>query len=296
MVRIASVCARACVSVCAAVLAAIGAAAAQPAKPPTQPEAIAQFVSAFITPTRTTGRMARWENGICPLTAGQQPAVTAFVTQRVKEVAALVGAPVNSDPSCRPNIEIVFSRIPQDLLDNIRDNQSDYLGYADSSAERQKLATVTRPIQAWYTTQTVDQRGKGRIDGARSVGRGATEAMGDATFVRATGSLIKDGVRSAFYHIIIVADDTKLTGYEAGPMADYIAMLALTQLNSLDICQPLFSIENMMAKGCEAKTGKLTDNDIAYLRGVYRMSPDRKQLSSQKNDIVDVMNQALNGP
>ena len=289
------------VGVCAALLAAAGAAAAQPAPPPprapTQPEAIAQFVGNFVTPTHATGKMARWETGICPLTAGQQPAVTKFVTERVKQVAALVGAPVNSAPDCKPNIEIVFSRIPQDLLDNIRDHQRDYLGYAESSADVLKLSTVTRPIQAWYTTQTVDQRGRGRIDSARSSSaRASTETLGDATFVRATGSLITEGVRSTFYHVIIVADDTRLTGYEAGPMADYIAMLALTQMNSLDICQPLFSIETMMAKGCETKNGKLTDNDIAYLRGVYRMSPDRKLLSSQKNDIVDVMNQALNGP
>ena len=51
---------------------------------------IQSFVASFATPTRTTGKIARWEDGICPLAVGQQPAITKFVTQRVKDVAAMV--------------------------------------------------------------------------------------------------------------------------------------------------------------------------------------------------------------
>jgi hypothetical protein len=42
--------------------------------------------------------------------------------------------------------------------------------------------------------------------------------------------MVSAGVRSGFNRIIIVADINKLAGIEAGPLADYIAMLALTQL------------------------------------------------------------------
>jgi len=283
------------ISVCAALLAAAGAAAAQPAqsppRAPTSPEAVVQFVDNFVTPTHTTGKVARWEEGICPLTVGQQPAVTKFVSDRVKQIAALVGAPVNSSATCTPNIEIVFSRVPQELLDNIHARQPDYLGYAESGADIKKLATMTKPIQAWYETQTVDLRGMGRIDSARP-----QENPNGVHVARSTGNHLTDGVRSTFAHIVIVADVTKLAGYEAGPLADYITMLALTQINSLDTCQPLFSIENMLAKGCEAKNGKLTDNDIAYLRGVYKMAGDKKLLANQQNEIASVMQKVLDGP
>ena len=272
-------------------------------------EVIEKFVASFATPTRMTGKIARWEDGVCPLTVGQQPAVTKFVTQRVKDVAAMVGAPVNATPSCTPNIEIVFTKIPQALLDNIRKHQTDYLGYAESNAQREKLATVTRPVQAWYTTQTKDLQGMSKIDRARRMGEGiampcftcigrgagSTEYLPDASYAGITGNRVSDGVRSAFYHIIIVADINGLAGYEAGPLADYIAMLALTQLNSLDTCQQLPSIENMLAKGCEAKAGVLTQNDIAYLRGLYKMSPDRMLLITQKSEIADRMKESLGG-
>ncbi|HSS14022.1 MAG TPA: hypothetical protein VLL04_09020, partial [Rhizomicrobium sp.] len=92
---------------CAVLLmAGVGQAAAQPA-----PDTIAQFVSSFATPTQTTGKIARWKTRICLLAVGQQPAVTKFVTDRVKEVAVMVGAPVNDSPTCTPNIEIVFTSL-----------------------------------------------------------------------------------------------------------------------------------------------------------------------------------------
>jgi hypothetical protein len=128
------------------------------------------------------------------------------------------------------------------------------------------------------------------------VGRGGpTEYLPDANYASVSGDHISDGVRSVFYHIIIVADINRLKGYEAGPLADYVAMLALAQLNSLDTCQELPSIENMLAKGCEAKTGVLTGNDIAYLRGLYGMSPDRMQRATQMSEIADRMSQTLGG-
>lgn len=281
-----------------------------PTESPTESsEAIDQFVASFATSTRMTGKIARWEAGICPLAVGQQPALVQYVMQRVKDVAAMVGAPVNPSKSCTPNIEIVFTRVPQELLNSVRTRQADFLGYAENQAELDRLATITRPLQAWYETQTQDRKGMNRVDSARRPGEGVTlacfacgqrgqaptEYLPYATYAGVTGYRINDGVRSTFRHVTIVADVVKLTGYEAGPLADYIAMLALTQLNSLDVCQPLPSIENMLAKGCESKNGALTRNDIAYLGGLYKMDLERLRFTSQRNDIANSMKQALAG-
>jgi hypothetical protein len=258
-----------------------------------------------------TGKIARWEKGICPVTVGQRPAIATYVTKRVKEVAAAVGAPVNDWETCTANIEIVFTRTPQELLDNVRQHDADYLGYAESSAEREKLATVTRPIQAWYTTQTRDLRGTGSIDTGRSRGAGASMSnftyvpcpgcrggnpgpiqLGDAKFASVSGNRISDGMRSTLYHILIVVDPGKLQDNEIGPLADYIAMLALTQLSSLDVCQQLPSIVNILAPACERKPNSITEDDLAYLRGLYKMS-SQKSLVVQRNEIADRMSEAM---
>ncbi|MEO8301920.1 MAG: hypothetical protein ABI608_09005 [Rhizomicrobium sp.] len=276
-------------------------------------EVVEQFVSSFVTPTRMTGKIARWEDGVCPITVGQRPAVAAYVTQRVKDLAAMVGAPVNAAQSCKPNIEIVFTTTPQDLLNNVRAHDADYLGFAESSDMRDRLAIVTRPLQAWYTTQTKDLHGLSRVDSGDRRGEGIampnftaaspcrgcvtdysiTYYLPYATEAHVTGDRISDGVRSAFFHVLIVADPSKLQDRGIGELADYIAMLALTQLNSLDTCQQLPSIVNMLASGCDRKTNTLTDNDTAYLRGLYKMNADRRLLATQKGDIAGRMSQTL---
>ncbi len=45
------------------------------------------------------------------------------------------------------------------MLDNIREDHREWLGYYSSSEELDRLGTVTRPIQAWYSTATMDLLG-----------------------------------------------------------------------------------------------------------------------------------------
>jgi hypothetical protein len=251
------------------------------------------FTKAFAAPTQLSGKIARWQRRLCPLTLGEKPNTAAFITQHVKYVGLAVHAPVNTDASCTPNIEIVFTTTPQDLLDNVRKSEGVLLGYASTSTQLDKLAQVTRPVQAWYTTETMD------CNGMRAIDTGAvSNASGDRQFSPPSyahcGSRIVDGLVTGFNHILIVIDTTKLAGQEVVPLADYIAMLALTQLNSLDTCQTQPSIVNIMATGCEHSETALTEFDLAYLQGLYRMSAGRK-VHMQRNEIGDTMKDRLEG-
>jgi len=58
-------------------------------------------------------------------------------------------------------------------------------------------------------------------------------------------------------------------GQQIVPLADYISMLALTQINSLDACQQLPSIVNKLAADCDHAADGLTQFDLAYLQGLY---------------------------
>ena len=272
-------------------------------------EVIGNFTKSFATPTMLTGKIARWERGVCPVAVGQKPSFTRFITQRIKYVAIAVGAPVNTEASCTPNIEVVFTTTPQALLDNVRKNEAVYLGYAISSAQLDALAIVTRPIQAWYTTETVDLIGKRQLDSGRppesggvtmaselvmpsSRASGAPTTMANAYRARSTGNRIDGGIHSGFNHIMIVVDTTKVADQTVVLLADYISMLALTQLNSLDVCQQLPSIVNLLAADCSHAVEGLTQFDLAYLQGVYKMGAG-KSLALQRNDIADAMTDTL---
>lgn len=287
-------------------IAAAGAAMAQPRPGDSvtvtgarDPLTARRFVETFTAPTRITGKIARWEVGVCPITVGLKPVYAKYISQRVRDVAAEVGAPVNKDAACKPNIEIVFTTTPQALLDNIRKKQEAFLGYADTKAQRDKLAQFHDPIKALYLTQTVDLRGKAQIDSGKTSGQLEIQmycdicappyftmripgaSAGAVTGARAMG----DGLRAGFHHVIIAADPTKLRDHEVGTLGDYVAMLALTQLSSLDVCQNLASVTSLLTPGCATSAQALTVNDLGYLRGLYHMNPERA-LSVQQDQIA----------
>lgn len=270
---------------------------------------VEKFAKAFFTPTKLAEKIARWESGVCPVTIGQPPGVASLVTDRVKDIAASVGAPVNGNEACTPNIQIVFTTTPQALLDDVRAHDPDYLGYAEDSAARERLATITRPIQAWYSTETIDLDGRRQVDSSRRLGIAMNNitafampfSMGVnrdpislpyATYAKVTGNHINNGVRSGFNHVLIVVDSSTLAGRGLNPLGDYIAMLALSQLRSLDVCQQLPSIVNMMAPNCNQAMEGMRTADLAYLRGLYKMDAD-KDLLRQQNEIADRMQEAL---
>lgn len=253
-------------------------------------QVIEKFVESLATPTRIAGKIAHWEVGVCPLTVGLKPAFTKFISRRVRDVAAKAGAPVSATADCKPNIEIVFTTTPQALMDNVRRNRSAFLGYHDNAGQADRLARVTHPIQAWYATATRDLRGKTRMDTPAAQGVGEQSAIqGDTGQLEwgaaaVTGSRLGDGLHSVLYHVIIVADPTRLVQDETGALADYIGLVALAQVSIPEGCQSLPSIVNLLIAGCPPVAG-LTENDKGYLAGLYQMGPGRT-LRVQEDEIA----------
>jgi hypothetical protein len=260
-------------------------------------EKLHDFVQAYAAPAGVGGKMARWKDGICPIVAGLPQAHAKFVAERVRQVAGLAGAPVADAKSCKPNIDIVFTLKPQVLLDDVRKKHRVFLGYHDA-AEELHLATVTHPVQAWYTTQTVDLNGSTYIDDKLRnhggfyimVPRGAGYEqifIPDARVAHVTGSHLGDGISSELYHVIIIVDLARVQGQSVGALADYAAMLSLAQTQSFEACAPVASITNLVSQGCEAvvKTETITVNDLGYLQGLYRIDP-RASFAHQQGDLV----------
>jgi hypothetical protein len=244
------------------------------------PQAMREFVGAIAVPTRLTGKLARWETPICPAVDGVNDSAAAFITRRLRDVAAGAGAPVSTDPDCRANIQITFTTTPQQLVDDIRRRQRPLLGYHDTYRQLGLLARFRRPVQAWYATATGDARGHAQTDvatgGFLSLNTGfslpAAINIPDAKTFATLGSRLGDGLQAHLRHVTIIADPTQLLDHEMGPVADYIAMLALAQMQRLDHCQPLPSITNLLAPGCAAVPTGLSDIDLGYLRGLYGMN------------------------
>ena len=270
------------------------------------PAAIKGFVDTHIAPTRMANKLARWKDPVCPDVIGLPPKFGGFIRRRILDVAVQVGAPANQRARCRPNIHVVFTTTPQELMNTVRRKYPDSLGYYDSSAQADRMAQVTSLIQAWYVTATLDLRGNVFPDTRRTGGLEICMPnpmptaglpcipmnLPNARPMNVTGSrLLGDGLSSVFLHVLVVANPDKLVTHEMGALGDYIAMLALSQQQGTYGCQTMPSILNLLQAQCPQATG-LTEADLAYLTALYRMGAS-DSLQQQRDQLVSALGRSL---
>jgi hypothetical protein len=228
----------------------------------------------------TTGNLARWRGGlqsICPLTLGLTPAYDGFVTARLRAVATYVGAPVQSNPQCKTNVEILFTNNPQEGMDEIiKWATGPRFGIRYSGGMKDLIAFKgDHAIQGWYMATG---------GGARALNTDVsllgidlepvwpqitqTNLGSDSIGTRlggGSGSGIGIGV------VILIVDTTKLGRVSVATIADYLAMLTLTLVQTPDHCDPLPSILDLSSSGCSAREtpAAITAGDLAFLKALY---------------------------
>lgn len=266
--------------------------------PRQRPEkALDNFIIAHAAPSPALSKIARWHTGVCPLTLGLPAKLNRYVTERIVRVAMTVDAPLDAHEPCRPNILVLATPRPQELLDFMRAKRPALLGFHYKSRVA-KLATMQLPIQAWYGTATEDFRGFLQADLPQlsfDMGSWPGDIFGGG--VRVSGDRLGDGLKSQFTSAVIIVDTSKIAGQEIGPLSDYIAMLALSQGQYYDTCQDIPTITNLMAANCasaEMKPTAITDIDVTYLRGLYRMNPSL-HYRGQRGSIAFQMKKTLGG-
>jgi hypothetical protein len=257
-------------------------------RPPTDQELAGHSLEEFIlhhatthyVNISTTGNLARWRGGlqsICPLTAGLAPGYNAFVTARLRALAAYVGAPVQSDPQCKSNVQILFTNSPQERMDAVRE-------WATGAAFRNRYTGGMKDliafrsdhaIQGWYMTTS---------GGAIVLNTDVTlvglnvlpiwpqitqKYIGSGTLGTRLGG--GSGSGSGIGIVILVIDTSKVVGYTIGSIADYLAMLTLSVVQSPDHCDPLPSILDLMSSTCGTREmpTAITAGDLAFLKALY---------------------------
>jgi hypothetical protein len=251
--------------------------------PPTDQQLAGDSLSQFITHhatvhypnTVTAGNLARWRGGrqsICPLTVGLERGYNAFVTARLRALAAYVGAPVQSDPHCKNNVQIVFTTNPQKRMDDVVEWATVYFNIRYSGGMKDLIAFRSdHAIQGWYMTTS----------------GGAIVLNTDVALVRLSVLPVwpqitqqyvgpetpfgGGGSGSGIGSVILIVDTTKVVGYTIGTIADYLAMLTLSVAQSPDHCEPLPSILDLMSSSCVTRElpTAITAGDIAFLKALY---------------------------
>lgn len=257
--------------------------------PPTQQELAGDSLYQFIVhhatvhyvSTPTTHNLARWRGGkqsICPLTVGLDPQYNAFVTARLRALAEYVGAPVQSNPQCKDNVQILFTSNPKEGMDDVIKwaTATATFGIRYSGGMRDLLAYRSdHAIQGWYITT----RGGAMVlnTDVALVGLdvlpvwpqiGQKYLGSNALGTRLGGS---SGSGIGIGTVILIVDTRKVAGYTIGAIADYLAMLTLSVVQSPDHCDPLPSILDLMSSSCGTREipAALTAGDLAFLKALY---------------------------
>jgi len=264
--------------------------------PQTRDEIMRGFIHSYAAPSMLTGKLARWTTPICPLVIGLPPEQKSAVIARINKDAMSVGAPALEGKTCKPNITIAFAPDPQGLMTKITHHWSvarSTLGDIDGPMHARKVSQISAPIQAWYTTTT---KGRGDLPGSWEVPwPDVTGLCGPSTpcFV-GQASRLNDGIQSVFSNVFVVVDMGKIDGRNTGTIADYVAMLALSQTDAFATCRNMPSITNLLIPDCDAslKTAALSDADLAFLRGVYK-TLGGDNLNLEMGDIFREMDKSL---
>ncbi len=227
--------------------------------------------------TGTTGNLARWRGGkqsICPQAVGLTPSYNAFVSERLRAVAEYVGAPVDPDPQCKSDVQILFTSTPQEKMDGIFKWATVYFRNRYSGGMRDLIAFKgDHAIQGWYLTTS-----GGSIVRTTDVGLVGLSLLpvwpeitqnyiGNGNL----GTRLGSGSGSGIGIVILIVDTTKVSGYTIGAVADYLAMLTLSVAQSPDHCDPLPSILDLMSSSCGTREmpASITAGDLAFLKALY---------------------------
>jgi len=258
-------------------------------RPPTDAELAGDSVYQFIVhhatdhyvDTGTNSNLARWRGGrqsICPKTVGLDPEYNAFVTARLRALAAYVGAPLQSDPQCKDNVRIVFRAKPEEYMNNVVKWAKVYFRRGSEFAQMMPLIAFTgdHAIQGWYLT----------------TGGGPAALNTDVMLLRldllpiwpritphyadqdSLGTRAGAGGGNGIGVVILLVDTTKVVGYSMGTIADYLAMLTLSVVQSPHYCEPLPSILDIFSSSCGAaeRPTAITAGDLAFLKALYYLN------------------------
>ncbi len=238
--------------------------------------------SILLESTSMEGEFARWKAPICPHVYGMTPVAAWLVEHRIREIAEQVGAPVDRNDPCRPNIGIIVTSDPQKTFDSIaaRVPQLMVTGTLHTKVEY--------PVETWYAGLLRDANGKLNFDEDWQ-----QAGLDGPPYVPAQLSRLSTGQTAEMGAATVLVSTEAVMGMQLGTLADYIAIQTLAQSRMNGRCQKLPSILNLMLKDCAAEThvDHLSDIDQALLIALYS-APEKPELL-QRQRIIGAMKRAL---
>lgn len=245
-------------------------------------EQVETFVDAVTAPPPGRGP-ARWNerSGVCVGVINLARDAAQAMADRVSDVAGGLGLRVG-EPGCSPNIIVIATDDAPGLTRAMVERspnafRPDYAGAARSSRELELFVSSDRPVRWWHVAMPV----------VRDSGAPAVRLPGrNAPFVPGGGRLTTE-MRNRLLRAYIVIDIDQAEGLTLGQLSDYVAMVALVQIDPDARVEGFNTILNVVADPSSAAA--LTDWDQAYLSAFYDVELNQQNPAAQAGAIASDM-------
>jgi len=252
-----------------------------------------------------------------------------MVERRIREVAYQVGAPVERADPCAPNVTIAFSEDPQGTLQSVAQVapflvvggkkreltvsqpiqawyttfRRDFSGLAQLDLNWEDAATAGGTEAAVGMASLTPPTGDASIGvdtdaGNALPGAGMSSMITssgvdrDVPRVRSQGTRLSTGITPEMGAVLVIVDTKAVMGRSLGSLADYLALVALSQAPATGRCQDAPSIANLMVDcAADVKTANLSNVDLALLTGLYE-APLKPEMI-QRARIIGAMRRTL---
>ncbi len=210
---------------------------------------------------------ARWTRRICVGVVNVPEEAGQYLADRISRVALELGLEPG-EPGCRPNIAVFFTDDGPSLARRLVETEPRWFrpfggegGTTQGLAALDAFAASAAPVRWWQITAAVDREGDPAVD--------APSAYDRPPVARGANSRIEGSIREALWTSLVIVDSSRL-GETSGPqLADYLAMVALAQIDPEGRPGGHESILNLFAAG--SPPPGMTAWDRSYLRALYAM-------------------------
>lgn len=242
---------------------------------------ISEFVRDIAATTRD-GKLARWNKTICPATIGVDARYGQYINDRVALAAIDSGLRV-AEPGCKPDILILVTDDSDTLVRAMATDHREMFGLTPFFADPlnspgadafKRFVDSQEPVRWWHVARKVPADGR--------------TFMPDDLSIRVEPSRLRAVMRQDFAFVMIVVDTKRAHGASLQAISDYVAMVALAQIEENVVVGEVSSILNIFHDRDQGRTpvGELTDWDKAFLKGLYTARLDAPDGATQRNSIV----------
>lgn len=246
---------------------------------------VQDFVGEVSAPAGNRGP-ARWNGPVCIGVVNLRADVAQYIVDRTSDVARELGLNAG-EPGCRANVLIVAAADGRGTANAIVDARRGAFRPGGSGMTRSLKAldtfrTSDAPIRWWHVSAPVDS----------DTGELATRLPGEAPPVISVSraSRLRTDIRDDLLKAIIVVDMDSVTGLTFTQLADYLALVSLSQV---DPEADVGSYNTVLNVFTDPATPGLTSWDMDYLHALYSAEQNSVGANARGAEIVDLM---LNGP